>query len=150
MIYAAWLLEGTPGGPDGRWDKAALEAKIKEGASYNINLAKAVPVIWVYLTGWSNGDGPADFRDDVYNIDNVGEAAGQRPGGAGALKAQRFSGGIGHDPGDERGDVLAAVGQPHPLDRRRPLGQRQPRPPFTRGPDRPGREAAAAIGAHIA
>ena len=72
--YAAWLLEGTPGGPDGRWDKAALEAKIKEGASYNINLVKAVPVIWVYLTGWSNGDGPADFRDDVYNIDNVGEA----------------------------------------------------------------------------
>ena len=67
--YAAWLLEGTPGG----WDKAALEAKIREGAPYNVTLAKAVPVIWVYLTGWSNGDGPADFRDDVYNIDTVGE-----------------------------------------------------------------------------
>ena len=37
-------------------------------------LAKAVPVIWVYLTGWSNGDGPAKFRDDVYGIDTVGEA----------------------------------------------------------------------------
>lgn len=71
---AAWLLEGTQGGPDGRWDKAALQAKIKEGAPYNINLAKDVPVIWVYLTGWSNGDGPANFRDDVYNIDTVGEA----------------------------------------------------------------------------
>jgi murein L,D-transpeptidase YcbB/YkuD len=35
---------------------------------------KAVPVIWVYLTGWSNGEGPANFRDDVYNVDNVGEA----------------------------------------------------------------------------
>jgi murein L,D-transpeptidase YcbB/YkuD len=68
--YAAWLLEGTPGD----WDKAALQAKIKEGAPYNINLVKAVPVIWVYLTGWSNGDGPANFRDDVYNVDNVGEA----------------------------------------------------------------------------
>jgi L,D-transpeptidase YcbB len=68
--YAAWLLEGTDGG----WDKAALQAKIKEGAPYNINLVKAVPVIWVYLTGWSNGDGPANFRDDVYNVDNVGEA----------------------------------------------------------------------------
>lgn len=68
--YAAWLLEGTPGG----WDKAALQAKIKESAPYNINLTKAVPVIWVYLTGWSNGDGPANFRDDVYNVDNVGEA----------------------------------------------------------------------------
>jgi L,D-transpeptidase YcbB len=68
--YAAWLLEGTDGG----WDKAALQAKIKEDAPYNINLVKAVPVIWVYLTGWSNSDGPANFRDDVYNIDNVGEA----------------------------------------------------------------------------
>ena len=71
---AAWLLEGTGGGPSGGWDKAALQAKIKEGARYDINLAKAVPVIWVYLTGWSNGDGPANFRDDVYNIDTVGEA----------------------------------------------------------------------------
>ena len=72
--YAAWLLQGTGGGPAGGWDKAALEAKIKEGAPYNINLPKAVPVIWVYLTGWSNGDGPAEFRDDVYSIDTVGEA----------------------------------------------------------------------------
>jgi murein L,D-transpeptidase YcbB/YkuD len=72
--YAAWLLEGTPGGPSGGWDKTALQGKIKEGAHYDINLTKAVPVIWVYLTGWSNGDGPANFRDDVYNVDNVGEA----------------------------------------------------------------------------
>jgi L,D-transpeptidase YcbB len=72
--YAAWLLEGTGGGPSGGWDKAALQDKIKEGARYDINLVKAVPVIWVYLTGWSNGEGPANFRDDVYNVDNVGEA----------------------------------------------------------------------------
>jgi murein L,D-transpeptidase YcbB/YkuD len=68
--YAAWLLEGTPGS----WDKAAMQAKIKEGAPYSINLTKAVPVIWVYLTGWSNGEGPANFRDDVYNVDSVGGA----------------------------------------------------------------------------
>jgi murein L,D-transpeptidase YcbB/YkuD len=72
--YAAWLLEGTGGGPSGAWDRPALEAKIKEGAPYDIKLAKPVPVIWVYLTGWSNGDGPAEFRDDVYSIDTVGEA----------------------------------------------------------------------------
>ena len=72
--YAAWLLEGTGGGPSGGWDKEALQAKIKEGARYDINLTKAVPVIWVYLTGWSNGDGPANFRDDVYNVDTVGDA----------------------------------------------------------------------------
>jgi murein L,D-transpeptidase YcbB/YkuD len=72
--YAAWLLEGTGGGPSGLWDKAALEAKIKEGAPSDIKLAKAVPVIWVYLTGWSNGDCPAEFRDDVYAVDTVGDA----------------------------------------------------------------------------
>ena len=71
---AEWLLQGTGGGPEGVWDKAALQAKIKEGAQFDIRLAKAVPVIWVYLTGWSNGDGPAKFRDDVYGIDTVGEA----------------------------------------------------------------------------
>ena len=31
-------------------------------------------MIWVYLTGWSNSDGPANFRDDVYGLDTVGEA----------------------------------------------------------------------------
>ncbi len=73
--YAAWLLQGTGGGPSGGvWDKAALEAKIKEGAPFDIKLAKAAPVIWVYLTGWSNGDGPAEFRDDVYGVDTVGQA----------------------------------------------------------------------------
>ena len=71
---AAWLLEGAGGGPSGGWDEAALKSRIKEGGPYTINLAKAVPVIWVYLTGWSNGDGPANFRNDVYDIDNVGEA----------------------------------------------------------------------------
>ncbi len=71
---AAWLLEGTGGGPSGGWNEAALKSRIKEGGPDTINLAKAVPVIWVYLTGWSNGDGPANFRNDVYDIDNVGEA----------------------------------------------------------------------------
>jgi murein L,D-transpeptidase YcbB/YkuD len=72
--YAQWLLEGTPGGPNGVWDKAAMLAKVKEGAPFDIRLEKPVPVIWVYLTGWSNGEGPANFRDDVYGIDTVGDA----------------------------------------------------------------------------
>ena len=71
---AEWLLQGTGGGPEGVWDKAALQARIKEAAPVDIRLTKAVPVIWVYLTGWSNGEGPAKFRDDVYGIDTVGEA----------------------------------------------------------------------------
>ena len=49
-------------------------AKVKEGAREDVKLAKVVPVIWVYLTGWANGDGPVNFRDDVYGVDTVGEA----------------------------------------------------------------------------
>jgi L,D-transpeptidase YcbB len=72
---AEWLLEGTAGGPSGVWDKAAMQEKVNERAPYDIHLARSVPVIWVYLTGWSNSDsGPANFRDDVYGLDTVGEA----------------------------------------------------------------------------
>src|SRR6202044_2244559 len=71
---AQWLLEGTSDGAAGAWDKQALIDKVKDGAREDIKLAKIVPVIWVYLTGWANGDGLVSFRDDVYGIDTVGEA----------------------------------------------------------------------------
>ncbi len=77
--YAEWLLQGTPGGPNGVWDKAAMQDRVKEGAPFDIRLLKPVPVIWVYLTGWSNGDGPANFRDDVYGLDTVGVAQASLP-----------------------------------------------------------------------
>jgi murein L,D-transpeptidase YcbB/YkuD len=70
---AQWLLEGTSDG-NGVWTKDALLAKIKDGAREDIKLAKIVPVIWVYLTGWANGDGVVSFRDDVYGIDSIGDA----------------------------------------------------------------------------
>ncbi len=67
---AEWLLQGTPGG----WDKNALTAKVKEGVREDVKLAQSVPVIWVYLTGWSNGDG-VNFRNDVYDLDGATIAA---------------------------------------------------------------------------
>ena len=69
---AEWLLQGTPRG-GGAWDKQALLAKIKDGAREDIRLVKVVPVIWVYLTGWANGDGVANFRDDVYGADTLSQ-----------------------------------------------------------------------------
>jgi L,D-transpeptidase YcbB len=68
---AEWLLHGTPGG----WDKNALTAKVKEGAREDVRLAQSVPVIWVYLTGWANADGTANFRNDVYSMDDATIAA---------------------------------------------------------------------------
>lgn len=69
---AEWLLRGTQG-PDGAWTVAAMKAAIATGEHRDIPLAKPVPVIWVYLTGWASADGTVHFRDDVYGIDSVGE-----------------------------------------------------------------------------
>ena len=74
--YAEWLLQGTPG-PDGEWTKAALMAKQKDGERDDIKLTKPVPVIWVYLTGWANGDGVVNFRNDVYGVDVAAEASAE-------------------------------------------------------------------------
>jgi murein L,D-transpeptidase YcbB/YkuD len=72
---AAWLLEGTSGGPAGVWDKDALLAGIKDGAREDIKLTRATPVIWVYLTGWASADGAANFRNDVYGLDVAADAS---------------------------------------------------------------------------
>jgi murein L,D-transpeptidase YcbB/YkuD len=72
---AAWLLEGTSGGPAGVWDKDALLAEIKNGAHEDIKLTHSTPVIWVYLTGWASADGAANFRSDVYGLDAAADAS---------------------------------------------------------------------------
>ena len=69
---ASWLLEGTGGAPGGTWTKDAMLEQVKTGEHEDIKLARAVPVAWVYLTGWANAEGPVQFRDDVYGIDTVG------------------------------------------------------------------------------
>lgn len=71
--YAEWLLQGTGGSPTGVWDKAALLARVALSQREDIKLARPVPVTWVYLTGWSNGEGAANFRDDVYGVDALGD-----------------------------------------------------------------------------
>jgi murein L,D-transpeptidase YcbB/YkuD len=72
--YAAWLLEGTPDGPAGAWSKQALIDKMRTKERLDIKLSHAVPVIWVYLTGWANEDGVVNFRNDVYGLDPAAEA----------------------------------------------------------------------------
>jgi murein L,D-transpeptidase YcbB/YkuD len=72
---AAWLLEGTSGGAGGVWDKDSLLAEIMTGASEELKVTHPTPVIWVYLTGWANSDGAANFRNDVYGLDAAGDAS---------------------------------------------------------------------------
>ena len=72
---AAWLLKDSLGAPDGLWSGDNIQNKIDGGEHEEIKLARPVPVAWVYMTGWANGDGVAHFRDDVYGIDTVGTGA---------------------------------------------------------------------------
>ena len=72
---ASWLLEGTGGAPNGKWDKSSLLAKVATQEHVDIPLRQSVPVIWVYMTGWASSDGVAHFRDDIYDYDNVGGRA---------------------------------------------------------------------------
>ena len=76
---ATWLLEGSGGSPTGVWNREALLAKVAGAAREDVRLAKAVPVIWVYMTGWSSADGTVHFRDDVYQVDGVGDVAQAGP-----------------------------------------------------------------------
>jgi murein L,D-transpeptidase YcbB/YkuD len=75
---AAWLLEGAPGSPTGRWDTAALSMEISAGRTERIRLPYPVPVIWAYMTGWASTDGTVHFRKDTYGVDAMGKARGSR------------------------------------------------------------------------
>jgi murein L,D-transpeptidase YcbB/YkuD len=62
---AAWLLEDVPG-----WSRREIDAAIASGKRTDIRLARALPVVWIYLTGWGTADGTAHFREDVYDLDD--------------------------------------------------------------------------------
>jgi L,D-transpeptidase YcbB len=64
---ATWLLRGS------EWDQTAIETAIATGERKDIKLHRAVPVAWVYLTGWGLADGTVHFRDDIYGLDNSPE-----------------------------------------------------------------------------
>lgn len=66
---AAWVLDGTSGP---QMSKEQINAKIATGQSEEVKLSKAIPVVWVYMTGWASADGVVHFRDDVYHLDEVG------------------------------------------------------------------------------
>jgi L,D-transpeptidase YcbB len=66
---AAWLLAETPG-PDKRMiDKASILNATRDGERRDINIAKPVPIIWLYLTGYAERNGNVHFRPDIYSLD---------------------------------------------------------------------------------
>lgn len=68
--FAAWLLEGNRVDGTTPWDRTAIDAAIAIGSRIDVKLAKPVPVVWTYLTGYATPDGLVHFRDDVYRLDS--------------------------------------------------------------------------------
>jgi len=68
LVY--WLLRGTPG-----WAPEQIDAAIKSGDRIDAKLAKPVPLHWVYITAWATSDGVVQFRDDIYDRDELGQYA---------------------------------------------------------------------------
>jgi L,D-transpeptidase YcbB len=66
----AWLLDETKGWPPDEIDKV-----IASGEQKNAELAKPVPLHWVYVTAWSASDGIVQFREDIYGRDGLGAPA---------------------------------------------------------------------------
>ena len=66
---AAWVLDGASGP---QLSKEQINAKIASGEREEVKLARPIPVVWVYMTGWASADGTVHFRDDVYHLDEVG------------------------------------------------------------------------------
>jgi murein L,D-transpeptidase YcbB/YkuD len=60
---AAWLLaeQGI--------DRAQIDRDIEAGSRAEIRLKRHVPVAWVYLTGYADGEGRMQFREDIYGLD---------------------------------------------------------------------------------
>lgn len=65
---AVWLLRDTPG----RWNKKAINRQVNRGKRRDVRLSSAVPVAWIYMTGWASSDGVVHFRDDIYKVDRIG------------------------------------------------------------------------------
>jgi len=65
----AWLLEGTRG-----WSLEEIDRVIKSGERKDAQLAKPVPLHWVYVTAWSGADGVVQFREDIYGKDGLAGA----------------------------------------------------------------------------
>jgi L,D-transpeptidase YcbB len=60
---AAWLVK------DEGVDRAQIDRDIEAGLRTEIKLKKHVPVAWVYLTAYGDGQGQVQFREDIYGLD---------------------------------------------------------------------------------
>jgi len=64
-----WLLE-----PNG-WSRAEVDAMFRNGQRLDVDLDRQTAIHMAYVTAWSTADGVVHFRDDIYEMDGVGQLA---------------------------------------------------------------------------
>lgn len=70
-VQNIFALAGLLIGEDEKAVRRRLEPMMMSGERATLKLEQPVPVHFTYLTGWSTGDGPAHFRDDLYDREPV-------------------------------------------------------------------------------
>lgn len=65
-----WLLRDTPEFPRER-----IDAIFKSGEQVNVNPKPEMPLYLQYVSAWAMADGVTHFRDDIYNMDGIGQLA---------------------------------------------------------------------------
>ncbi len=96
--YVAWLLKETPG-----WDRDHIDQVIASGERVDAKLGEAVPVYWVYITGWGTPEGIVQFRDDIYQRDGLGQIAAYQAAPAGGDDGHGGTS-VGLKPADQQDD----------------------------------------------
>lgn len=72
QVLVNWTLNGQDG-----WDPARIEQVGQSKERIDVNVDNGPQLRVAYLTAWTTGDGPADFRTDIYNLDSTGFVVGQ-------------------------------------------------------------------------
>ena len=70
-VQNIFALAGLLIGEDERAVRRRLEPLMTSGERTALRLDQPIPVHFTYLTGWVAGDGPAEFRNDLYDRDAV-------------------------------------------------------------------------------
>lgn len=70
---AAWIARDEPG-----MSRQRVDEILAGGVPVDINLARPVPVYFVYITAWADANGHAEFRPDIYGQDGLAELSSDR------------------------------------------------------------------------
>ncbi|MFO0993337.1 MAG: L,D-transpeptidase family protein [Hyphomicrobiales bacterium] len=71
-LLVDWILNGQDG-----WGPGRIQSVAETKERMDVTVQNAPQLRVAYLTAWSTGQGPANFRNDIYGLDGTGFVVGQ-------------------------------------------------------------------------